>query len=143
VWTSRSSTRIALSSSWNSCISSSSERPWSSATHGLLRSHQLGEHVTVRAELLQASVLALGGVRRRHREVRTRAHLGRRGRDPLQKLLDPRPGGNRLTALEVEQLAAEPPPDRAPEVLLEQAVRKVGKRLAVVERQCDSDGEPV
>ena len=46
------------------------------------------------------------------------------GQHPLDELLDPLSRGNRLAALEIEQLAGEPVANCAPEVLLDQPVRQ-------------------
>ena len=46
-------------------------------------------------------------------------------------------------ALEVDELARQAVADRAPEVLLDQAVRQLGQRLALVERARDPGGERV
>ena len=59
------------------------------------------------------------------------------------ELLDSVARGNRLAALEVEQLAGEPVADRPPHVLLEQAVRQDRQRLALVEGASAANGERV
>src|SRR5215471_5494126 len=83
--------------------------------------------------LFVACDLALGGASLRDREpLRRPEFLGHRAY-PFGELLEPRPSGDRLTALEVDELSGEPVPDRPPQVLLEQAVREVRERLALVE----------
>src|SRR5215212_5870159 len=78
-----------------------------------------------RRSVLVAGDLPLGRVLLGHAEERRGADLVRDRRDPFEQLLDPRAGGDRLTALEVDELTRQPVADRAPEVLLEQAVRQV------------------
>src|SRR6266542_4609506 len=106
----------------------------SSATDELPRSpHELGENVAVRAELLEPCVLPLCGVRVWDSEVRRGADLLRDRQYPLDQRLDPGARGHDLSALEVDQAVAETVPDRAPHVLLDQAMRQVRERLALVE----------
>ena len=79
----------------------------------------------------------------RDREPRVRRRAPPRPAHPLDQLLEPRARRHRLAALEVDQLAGQPVADRPPHVLLEQAVRQVGQRLALVERAREPRGERV
>src|SRR6185437_4655444 len=110
--------------------------PWTaSATDTFSRpAHELGEDIAMRAELPLTLVLPLGRIRRRDGEEGRCADLTRNGRHPLDQRLDPRPRRNDLASHEVDQPAAEPVADRAPQVLLDQPVRQVGQRLALVDR---------
>src|SRR5581483_2934884 len=87
--------------------------------------------------------LTLGGVALRDREPRRRAELVRDRSHPLEQLLESCARRDGLAALEIDQLAGEPPPNRAPEVLLKEAVRPRRQRLALVERAGDARGERV
>jgi hypothetical protein len=91
--------------------------------------------------LLEAGDLALGGVALGDGEVRGGADLLRHGRHPLEQALEPCPRRQDVSALEVDQLAGEPVADRAPHVLLDQAVRLVRGRLAFVVRTRDPGRE--
>src|SRR4051812_17410597 len=99
--------------------------PWTaSATDAFSRpAHELGEDVAMRAELTLALVLTLGRIRRRDGEEGRSADFTRNGLHPLDERLDPRPRRNDLASLEVDQPAAEPVADRAPEILLDQPLR--------------------
>ena len=79
---------------------------------------------------------ARSGARRRSRRDpgRPRRRSPPRPAAPTRQLLEPRAGGNGLAAIEVDQLARRPVADRPPDVLLDQAVRQVRQRLALVER---------
>src|SRR6266852_3721830 len=78
---------------------------------------ELGEHVAMRAELRDALVLALGGVRFRHGEVGRRADLLGDGKHPLDQRLDTRPRRDDVAALEVDEPLRQPVADCAPHVL--------------------------
>src|SRR6266550_3063484 len=84
---------------------------------------QLRENIAMRAELGDALVLPLGGVRRRHCEVGSCTDLLGDGKDPFAQGLDPRPRRNDFAALEVDQPVRQPVPDRPPHVLLDESVR--------------------
>src|SRR5579884_1277667 len=101
------------------------------------RAHLLGEDLLGRGALVVACDLALGSVPLGNREPFGRSELLRDRAHPLDELLEPGPRRHRLAAVEVDQLAGEAVPDRAPEVLLQQPVRQVGQRLALVERAGD------
>src|SRR3954452_4201011 len=76
--------------------------------------------------------LPLRGSGRRHGEEGRNAELlGHRHR-PLEELLDPRARRRDVAGSQVDQLAGEPVPDGAPEVLLDQAVWVVRQLLALV-----------
>src|SRR3954464_12055108 len=119
--------------------------PWTaSATDALSRAaHELGEDIAMRAELHLTLVLTLGRIRRRDGEERCSADLARNGLHPLDQCLDARTRRNDLASLEVNQPAAEPVADRAPQVLLDQPVRQVGQRLALVDRARQTGGPGV
>src|SRR6266704_784223 len=80
---------------------------------------ELAEDFAVRPELVEPRVLPLGGVRGRNREARSGAQLVGNRCDPFDQLLDARPRRHHLAALEIDQLAGESVPDRAPGVLLD------------------------
>ena len=90
-----------------------------------------------------AGDLTFGGVPLGDPEPLRRAELLRDRTHPLGELLEARASGHRLTPLEVDQLARQPMPDRSPEILLQQARRQVGQRLALVERARDPRGQRV
>src|SRR5213076_1773904 len=126
------------SSAWSSstsCCSSSDNRD--------ARLHLLGVDLLERRAGIVPRDLALRRVRRRDAEIRGRTDLLRRGLNPLEQALEVRACGTGLAGLEVDQLAREAVADRTPEVLLDQAVRVVGERLALVERVRDADGQRV
>src|SRR2546423_14805207 len=110
VWTSRSEI-FALRSSSTSCSAVGS------SANAL--AELLGVDLLEAGALGIACELALGRVLRRNGEVGRHAELLRHGTDPLDQLLDPRARREGLPAVEIEELAGEPVPDRAPEVLLE------------------------
>ena len=72
--------------------------------------------------------LPLGGVPLGHAKPRGRAELVGDRQHPLDETLDTRPGRKRIASLEVDQVAREPVPDRAPEVLFDQAAREALRR---------------
>src|SRR3954447_10059506 len=119
--------------------------PWTaSATDALSRTaHELGEDVAMRAELHLTFVLTLGRIRRRDGEERRSADLARNGLHPLDQRLDARTRRNDLASLEVDQPAAEAVADRAPQVLLDQPVRQVRQRLALIDRAREPGAESV
>src|SRR5256884_1595494 len=104
---------------------------------------ELREDIPVRTELRDPLVLPLGGVRRRHREVRRRTDLVGDGEHPFDQRLDPRASRDDLAALEVDQSVAQSMPDRAPHVLLDEPVREIRKFLPFVERACEPRPEGV
>src|SRR4051794_26162141 len=110
--------------------------PWTaSATDALSRAaHELREDIAMRAELHLTLVLTFRRIRRRDGEEGRRADLDRNGLPPLDQRLDPCTRRNDLASFEVDQPAAEPVANRAPQVLLDQPVRQVGQRLALVDR---------
>src|SRR5690348_3887555 len=109
----------------------------------LRRAHELGEHGPVRAELVEARVLSLRRVRDGDGEVRSRADVTGNGLDPLDQLLDARARRQDIPACEVDQLAGKPVANRAPGVLLDQAMRQRRERLAVVNGACEPGSESV
>src|SRR5580765_35970 len=119
--------------------------PWTvSATDALSRpAHELGEDVAMRAELSLTLVLTLGRIRRRDGEEGRGANLTRNRLHPFDQRLDPRARRNDLASLEVDQLATEPVADRSPQVFLDQTVRQVGQRLALVDRAREPGAEGV
>src|SRR5712691_4960802 len=126
-------------------LRSSSTTSWAvgSAGDSLTGPNLFGEDLLHRRALLVARDLPLRGVPLRDREPLRRAELIGDGLHPFDELLEPRPGGDRLAALEVDQLSREAPADRAPEVLLEQPVRPRRERLALVERSRDPCGQRI
>src|SRR6266487_4364592 len=84
---------------------------------------QLRENVAMRAELRNALVLPLGGVRRRHCEVGCSADFLGDGKDPLDQGLDSFPRRHDFAALEVDHPVRQPVSDRPPHVLLDESVR--------------------
>src|SRR5438552_11756445 len=109
-----------------------------SSANALSCPHLLGVNLLQRRALVEAGALALRGILLRDGEEGRRADLVRHRGDPLEQLLDARPRRHRLAAVEVDQLAGEPVADRAPQVLLEQPVRVVRQRLALVVRPRDA-----
>src|SRR5262245_35192482 len=118
----RMSATPTRSSASRSC--SSVGRPGSSATDRLGLADLLRVDLAERRAPLEALDLPLGGVLLRNGEIRGRADLFGCGKHPVDELLDPLPRGDRLAAPEVDELSGQPPPDRAPEVLLDQPVRE-------------------
>src|SRR5215470_13002684 len=87
---------------WRSASARSSivgSRP--SSANPLTCLHLLSVDLRERSPLLEPRALALGGVQRRHREVRGGADLVGDGSDPVDELLQPCPSRYRLAALEV------------------------------------------
>src|SRR4029079_736796 len=84
--------------------------------------------------------LALRGVPLGQAQPGRGADLLGDGQHPLQEPLDPRPRGYDVTVLQVDQLPGEPVADRTPRVLLDQAVRVLRERLALVERSRAAGG---
>src|SRR5207237_67506 len=112
----RNSSTFALRNS-----STSSSAPGvNSASDTLACPDLLDEDVLERRAFLVARDLPLRGVAVGDREPLRSAELLRNRLHPLDELLEARPRGHRLAALEVEQFAGEPVADRTPEVLLEQ-----------------------
>src|SRR3954468_15586747 len=135
------STAKEASCSWSASMSTSGS--WSSATDRLSATHLLSVDLLEARPLLDPCDLPLGGVRIRDREERRGTDPPRQGRDPVEEILEPLPRRHRLAPLEVEELAAEPVAKRAPEVLLEQPVRQVRQRFALVERARAARGKRV
>src|SRR6476659_690759 len=141
VVSSRSETFIRrICSSSSSGDSSSGGR---SATDCLFRAYLLGVDLLKRCTLREPGDLPLGRVRSRDREVLGRAQLLRDGLHPLDQLLDRGAGGTNLVGPQVDELAAETPADRTPEVLLDVAVRRQEQLLALVDRTCNARSERV
>src|SRR5436853_3398665 len=115
----------------------------SSASDTFTRPNLLHEDLLHRRALLVAGDLTLGRVPLRDREPLRGPELLRDRLHPLDELLQPGARRDRLAALEIEQVAGEPVPDRAPHVLLEQAVRPRRQRLALVVRAGAARGERV
>src|SRR5437763_2728499 len=114
-----------------------------SSADGLLRPHLDGVDLLERRAVVVPGSLALGRVLGRNRHVRRGAELLRDRHRPLGQRLEPRPRRHGLGAREVDQLAREPEPDRAPEVLLDQAARRIRQWLAVVARAGDAHSQRV
>src|SRR5882724_5994369 len=91
-------------------LRSSSTTSWAvgSAGDSLTGPHLLGEDLLHRRALLVARDLPLRRVPLGNREPRRRPELVGNGLHPFEQLLEPRPGGDRLAALEVDQLTGEP-----------------------------------
>src|SRR5919197_506534 len=87
--------------------------------------------------------LALGVVPLRDRELGGDSKLLGDRRDPREELLDPPARRQNRSAVEVDERLREPVPDRAPEVLLDQAMRMSRQRLALVHCPGDAGGERV
>src|SRR5436305_2486758 len=95
------------------------------------------EDLVRRGALLVAPDLPLGRVPLGDREpLRCAELLGDRPH-PVDEPLEARSGRYRFAAREVDELAREAVADRPPQVLLDQPVRQVGQRLALVERAGD------
>src|SRR4051812_33170918 len=142
-WT-RTSETLSFFSSPSSCASSSASLGCcasSSATDHVARLDLLGVDVLQRPALLDARDLPLGGVRRRHRELKP--ELVSDHCDPLRHPLELGPRGPDIEHAGIEQAAREPVADRAPHVLLDQPRRRVRQRLALVDGARDPGGEPV
>src|SRR5262249_14676419 len=129
-------------SSWSCAIASCSLGSCSSA-NARLGSHLLGVDLLERRALLVPGDLPLRRVRRRHAEIAGRAELLGEGKHPLDQLLELRPRRSRLEPVEVDQLAHQAVADRAPEVLLDPAVRPDRQLLALVVGPCDARGERI
>src|SRR6266536_2222175 len=114
-----------------------------SAGDSLTRSHLLREDLLHRRALLVPRDLALGRVSLRDREPRRGPDLLGYREHPLDETLEPGARRHLLTALEVDQAPRETPADRAPEILLQQAMRPRGQRLPLVERTRDAGGQRV
>src|SRR6476659_3779033 len=121
------------------CWSSSSceSSPSSAADGSLLRANLLGVDLFERGAFLEARDLPLGCIRRRNCEVLRGAQLLCDGQHPGDQLLERRTRGPHLVRRQVDQVAGQPPADRAPEVLLDLAVRRMKQLLALVERAGD------
>src|SRR5581483_6962099 len=87
--------------------------------------------------------LTLGCVPIREREPRRRAELVRDRPHPLEQLLEPRTRRNGLAPLEVDEITRHPPPQRTPEVFLEQPVRMRWQGLLLVEGARDASCERI
>src|SRR6266545_5320166 len=146
VCTSRSEILTRLSSS-SSCLISSSLGSLANALSRLDllggEPHLLGVDLLQRRTAFVARDLALGGVRSRHGQERGGAELLGHWERPFDQILDGGPRRAHVTGGEVDQLAGEAVADRAPEVLLDQAMRIRGQRLALVDRPHDPGGERV
>ena len=105
----------------------------------------LGVDLRERPALFVPGDLAFRRVPLGHGQVRRGADLLGHRQHPFDQPLDPGAGRQDLAAVEVDQLAREPVPDRAPGVLLDQPVRMARDRLAFVDRPRDPrrerDGE--
>src|SRR5206468_7091301 len=106
-------------------LRSSSTTSWAvgSAGDSLTGPNLFGEDLFHRRALVVARDLPLGGVSLGNRQPRRRSELVGDRLHPFDELLEPRTRGDRLAALEVDQLSREAEADRAPEILLEQPVR--------------------
>src|SRR5712691_9109399 len=113
----------------------------SSATDPLRRAYLLGVDLRQRLPCFEPLDLALCSVLLRDDEVRGRADLLGGGEHPLDQLVDPLARGDRLAPLEVDELARQPVADRAPEVLLDQAVRQRLDGAALVVGPSDTHDE--
>src|SRR5690349_14248550 len=102
-----------------------------------------------RVDLLQGRAvvvvreLALGRVRSGHRQIVSCAELLGNGCDPLEQPLQMSPGRTDVSAREVDQLTGQAVANSAPEVLLDQPMWIVGKRLSLIERAGDPCRQPV
>src|SRR5579871_1546635 len=103
--------------------------------------YQILEYSPHRSTFLVPGDLLLGGVLLGNGEEVGGAELLRDRAHPLEEVLEASARRDRRAAREVDQLTREPEADRAPEVLLDQPVRKLGERLALVDRACDARGE--
>src|SRR5580765_317683 len=101
-----SSSAVSVGASSSSC--SSADSLTCDPLHGV--------DLLQRRPILPPRLLPLGRVRRRDVQKGGGACLLRDRVDPLDQRLDPRPGGNGLAAVEVDQLAGEPPANRSPHV---------------------------
>src|SRR5919108_3093691 len=128
-----SSASSRASRSWSSALNSASDRD---DLHDLLRIDLLE-----RLPRLEPGDLPLGGAYRRHRQVRGRAELLRDGQHPLDQLLEDGTRGADLSRVEVDELAGEAVANRPPEVLFDEPVRKVRRRLALVDGARDPRGQ--
>src|SRR6266508_4549760 len=117
------------SASLASSSASSSGSCFSSATNRLLPPYLLRVDLLQRRALLEPRDLALG-------RIRDWEH-------PFDQPLEGGPCGAHLEGLEVDELAGEAVADRAPEVLLDPAVRAVRQRLALVVGAREARGEGV
>src|SRR5262245_14571880 len=121
------------------CSSSSSgERSPSSATDDFLGTYLLRVDLLERRAVLEARDLALGRVRGGHGQGLRGAELLGDGPHPLDQLLERRARGPHLMRAEVDQLTAQTPANRAPEVLLDLTMLRVEQLLALVDRPCDA-----
>ena len=105
--------------------------------------YQIHEDFPYGCAFLLLRDLTLGGVSLGNREEVGGAELFRDRPHPVDELLEPRAGRDGGAALEVDELARQAVADRAPEVLLDEPVRQLGQRLALVERARDARGERV
>src|SRR5918996_5335460 len=130
---------MRISSTLSRRSSSSSSRASCSSSSDMDRLHDL-----VRVDLaesgpaLVAGDLTLGCIGARDGDERCDPELLCNRLDPGCELLEPLPGRPDAPRVEVDHLAAEPVADRAPEVLLDEAMRMERKLLAVVERAGDA-----
>src|SRR5918994_4536199 len=115
-----------------------------SATNALPRpAHELGEDGPMRLKLFEACVLTLGRVRLRDGQVGRGTDLLCHRQHPFDQGLDAGAGRYDLAALEVDQPIRQTMADRAPHVLLDQTVREIEQRLALVERTCETRTQSV
>src|SRR5438128_299796 len=84
-----------------------------------LRTRQLGVDLLERRSLAVAGDLALGRIGGRDRQVRSGADLLGGRQHPFDQALEVGSRWAHLAGREVDQLAAQAVPDRAPEVLLD------------------------
>src|SRR5438445_2682285 len=142
---SRSETLTRRSSSTNcAALAAEGSAPGvGSAGDSLTGPNLLGEDLLHRRTLHVAGYLPFGGVPLRNREPVCDSELLGDRLHPFDELLEPGARGDRLTTLEVDQLARKPPADRSPEVFLEQTVRPSRQRLALVERPRDARDQRV
>src|SRR5918996_5376758 len=135
---------MRISSTLSRRSSSSSSRASCSSSSDMDRLYDL-----VRVDLakgcaaLVAVDLTLGCIGARDEDEGCGPELLRDRLDPDRELLEPLPGRQHAPRVEVDHIAGEPVADRAPEVLLDEAMRMEGKLLAVVERAGDAGDERV
>src|SRR5918999_1372536 len=131
VWM-RTSSTLSLLSSFASSRAISSSVGSRSDTEGL--KDLVRVDLSERGPRLVPGDLALRRVATRDREKRSCAELLRDRKHPLQQRLEARPRRVHAARVQVDELTAKPVANGTPEVLLDEAPRMVGKRLAVVER---------
>src|SRR5947209_10840676 len=105
--------------------------------------HLLGEDLRERGAFGVAGDLLLGRVLLGDREPVSGAELLRDRAHPVHEPLEAGARGHRLAAREIDELAGEAVPDRAPDVLLDETRRRLGQRLALVESARKPRGEGV